>query len=208
MAIGGGITMTDELLLIAGVDEAGRGPLAGTVMAAAVILDPARPIDGLAESKVLSPALREALDSEIKHRALAWAVARAAVDEIDTLNILWASMLAMERAVQDLAIAPLLALIDGARCPRQLPSRAEAVIKGDETESALSAASNHAKVARVRDLVMLDAHYPGYGFARHKGYSTRDHVAALELLGASPIHRRSFEPVRRTLRIAVCEADA
>lgn len=192
--------MTEEIVLIAGVDEAGRGPLAGPVVAAAVILDPARPVAGLADSKLLSERQRAELELEIKEHALAWAVARADVDEIDALNILWASMLAMRRAVLALSTAPLLALIDGDRCPAELPCPAQAIVKGDETVAAISAASILAKVARDRELTALDAQYPGYGFAQHKGYSTRGHVAALELLGACPIHRRSFEPVRRVLR--------
>lgn len=192
--------MTEETVLIAGVDEAGRGPLAGPVVAAAVILDPARPVVGLADSKLLSERQRVELELEIKEKALAWAVARADVDEIDALNILWASMLAMRRAVLALSTAPLLALVDGDRCPAELPCPAQAIVKGDETVAAISAASILAKVARDRELTALDAQYPGYGFAQHKGYSTRGHVAALELLGACPIHRRSFEPVRRVLR--------
>lgn len=190
--------MTDEFL-IAGVDEAGRGPLAGPVMAAAVILDPARPIAGLADSKKLSERQRDALENEIKEKAWAWAVARAEVEEIDTLNILWASMLAMRRAVLALSSAPVLALVDGNRCP-ELPCRAEAVIKGDQTVPAISAASILAKVARDRELIVLETRYPGYGFAQHKGYPTKDHVAALERLGATPVHRRSFGPVRRVLK--------
>lgn len=200
--------MIEELVLIAGVDEAGRGPLAGPVMAAAVILDPARPIEGLADSKMLTQKQRDALEIEIKEKALTWAVARADVDEIDALNILWASMLAMKRAVHALQVAPLLALIDGDRCPRELQCPSQAVVRGDETVPAISAASILAKVARDRELVRLDAHYPGYGFAQHKGYTTRGHVAALELLGATPIHRRSFEPVRRVLNITVQVSEA
>lgn len=187
-------------ILTAGVDEAGRGPLAGPVMAAAVILDPARPIVGLADSKMLSERQREALEREIKEKALAWAVARAEVEEIDTLNILWASMLAMQRAVIALNPAPQLALIDGNRCPLSLPCRAEAIVKGDQTVPAISAASILAKVARDRELLILDAHYPGYGFAKHKGYPTKDHVAALEQLGVTAVHRRTFGPVRRMLK--------
>jgi ribonuclease HII len=169
------------------------------VMAAAVILDPARPIAGLADSKQLSERQRDALEEEIKEKALAWAVARAEVDEIDTLNILWASMLAMERAVMALNPAPQLALVDGNRCPPGLLCRAEAIIKGDQTVPAISAASILAKVARDRELFHLDTLYPGYGFARHKGYPTKDHVAALEQLGITPVHRRTFGPVRKLL---------
>lgn len=186
-------------ILIAGVDEAGRGPLAGPVMAAAVILDPARPIAGLADSKQLSARRRDALEEEIKQKALAWAVSRAEVEEIDALNILHATMLAMQRAVAALNPAPLLALIDGNRCPSPLPCRAEAIVKGDQTVPAISAASILAKVARDRELLKLEEQYPGYGFAKHKGYPTKDHVAALEKLGVTPIHRRSFDPVRRML---------
>ena len=186
-------------LLTAGVDEAGRGPLAGPVVAAAVILDPARPIIGLADSKKLMERQREALEEEIMEKALAWAVARAEVEEIDTLNILHASLLAMRRAVAALNPMPDLALVDGNRCPPSLPCRAEAIVKGDQTVPAISAASILAKVARDRELLVLDIHYPGYGFARHKGYPTKDHVAALEELGVSPVHRRSFGPVRRLL---------
>ena len=168
-------------------------------MAAAVILDPARPIAGLADSKQLNERQREALEGEIMAKAQAWAVARAEVDEIDTLNILHASLLAMRRAVEALHLAPRLALIDGNRCPPGLTCRAEAIIKGDQTVAAISAASILAKVARDRELLSLDALYPGYGFARHKGYPTKDHVAALEHLGITPVHRRSFGPVRRML---------
>jgi len=192
-------TMIVESIFIAGVDEAGRGPLAGPVMAAAVILDPARPIFGLADSKQLTERQRDALEVEIKEKALAWAVARAEVEEIDTLNILQATLLAMRRALEELHPAPHLALIDGNRCPSALPCRAEAIVKGDQTVPAISAASILAKVARDRELLSLDARYPGYGFARHKGYPTKDHVAALELLGVTPVHRRSFGPVRRLL---------
>ena len=192
------ISISSELLT-AGVDEAGRGPLAGPVMAAAVILDPLRPIAGLADSKKLSERRRDALEAEIKEKALAWSVACAEVEEIDALNILHASMLAMQRAILALNPAPLLALIDGNRCPSSLPCRAESIIKGDQSVAAISAASILAKVARDRELLKLEELYPGYGFAKHKGYPTKDHVAALEKLGVTPIHRRSFEPVRRLL---------
>ena len=185
--------------LTAGVDEAGRGPLAGPVMAAAVILDPARSIAGLADSKQLSERQRDALEEEIKAKAIAWAVACADVEEIDTLNILHASLLAMSRALAALNPAPNLALIDGNRCPLSLPCRAEAIVKGDQTVPAISAASILAKVARDRELLRLDALYPGYGFARHKGYPTKDHVVALARLGITPVHRRSFGPVRKLL---------
>ena len=192
------ITMTTGMLT-AGVDEAGRGPLAGPVMAAAVILDLERPIAGLADSKKLSERQREMLEVEIMEKALAWSVARAEVEEIDTLNILHATMLAMQRAVNALNPVPQLALIDGNRCPPDLPCRAEAIVKGDQTVAAISAASILAKVARDRELLELEERYPGYGFAKHKGYPTKDHIAALEKLGVSPIHRRTFDPVRRML---------
>jgi ribonuclease HII len=169
-------------------------------MAAAVILDPARPIAGLADSKQLTERRRDALEIEIKEKALAWAVARAEVEEIDSLNILQATLLAMQRAVAALYPAPQLALIDGNRCPSVLPCRAEAIVRGDQTVPAISAASILAKVARDRELLMLEERYPGYGFAKHKGYPTKDHVAALEKLGASLVHRRSFEPVRKVLK--------
>ncbi len=190
---------TRGLRLVAGVDEVGRGPLAGAVVAAAVILDPARPIAGLADSKKLSEARREALAPIIQECALAWALGRAEIDEIDTLNILQASLLAMRRAVLALQIAPEFALIDGNRCPELLPCPAEAVIKGDSRVAAISAASILAKVARDREMVVLDAQYPGYGLAQHKGYPSKAHLAALETLGISPLHRRSFGPVRRLI---------
>lgn len=189
---------TRGLVLVAGVDEVGRGPLAGPVVAAAVILDPARPIAGLADSKKLSEAKREALAPIIRERALAWALGRAEVEEIDTLNILHASLLAMRRAVLALSTAPELALIDGNRCP-ELPCPAEAVVKGDSRVAAISAASIIAKVARDREMIELDARYPGYGLAGHKGYPSPAHLAALEQLGVTPIHRRSFAPVRKLL---------
>ncbi len=187
--------------LIAGVDEAGRGPLAGPVSAAAVILDPRRPIQGLADSKKLSPKRREALADEIRDRALAYAVAWASVEEIDTINILQASLLAMQRAVGALTIAPELVLVDGNRCP-DLDIPARAVIGGDATEAAISAASILAKVARDRLMVKLDEQFPGYGFASHKGYPTRAHLEGLRRLGACPQHRRTFKPVREILLIA------
>ena len=187
--------------LIAGVDEVGRGPLAGPVIAAAVILDPARPIAGLADSKVLSPARREALSLQIKAQALAWALGRAEVEEIDHLNILHASLLAMERAVAALVLAPTRILVDGNRRPRGLP-QSEPVIGGDATVPAISAASIVAKVARDAELDALDAVHPGYGLARHKGYPTAEHLAALAQLGPAACHRRSFGPVRRQLEAA------
>lgn len=184
--------------LVAGVDEVGRGPLCGAVVAAAVILDPSRPIEGLADSKKLTEARREQLYDIICERALAWSLGRAEVEEIDRINILQASMLAMQRAVAGLHPAPTHALIDGNRCP-QLSCTAEAVIKGDSKIAAISAASIIAKVSRDREMVELDRRYPGYGIAIHKGYPTAAHLEALARLGASPIHRRSFGPVRAIL---------
>ena len=185
--------------LVAGVDEAGRGPLAGPVIAAAVILDPRSPIDGIADSKALSEKTRDELDLKIRNHALAWAVARADVEEIDTLNILQASLLAMRRAVNALAIRPELTLVDGNRCPVLEGCRVEAIVKGDQLVKEISAASILAKVARDREMVELDAIYPGYGFARHKGYPTKSHISALNTLGISPVHRRSYAPVRNIL---------
>lgn len=184
--------------LIAGVDEVGRGPLAGPVVAAAVILDPARPIEGLADSKKLSEARREALAEEIREKALAWALGRCEPQEIDRLNILQASLLAMRRAVLALDPAPAHALIDGNRCP-ELPCTAEAIVKGDATEPAISAASILAKVVRDQEMVALDRAFPDYGFAGHKGYPTADHLAALQRVGPCAHHRQSFAPVRRLL---------
>ena len=183
---------------LAGVDEAGRGPLAGPVMAAAVILDERRPIAGLDDSKRLSHAQRLGLAAEIKARALAWAVAEAGVAEIDRLNILRASLLAMQRAVEALAILPEMALVDGPHAPT-LPCPAQAVVRGDRRVPAISAASIIAKVERDRRMTAMEARYPGYGFAAHKGYPTRRHIEALARLGVTPIHRRSFAPVKNVL---------
>ncbi len=180
---------------VAGVDEAGRGPLAGPVTAAAVMLDPTRPIAGLADSKRLTAARREALETEIQTRALAWAVAAASPEEIDTLNILQASLLAMRRAVVALGRVPDLALVDGNRCPT-LDCPVQAIVGGDGKVAAIAAASILAKVARDREMVRLDALYPGYGLAIHKGYPTAGHLAALRALGPCAIHRQSFRPVR------------
>ncbi len=188
--------MSDQY--IAGVDEVGRGPLIGAVVAAAVILDPAQPIDGLADSKKLTERRRNLLEIEIQEKALAWALGRAEVEEIDRINILQASMLAMRRAVEALPIAATHALIDGNRCP-ELPCTAEAIVGGDGTVAAISAASILAKVARDREMILLDSQYPGYGLAQHKGYPTKAHLAALQRLGVTPIHRRSFGPVRRLI---------
>ena len=182
---------------LAGVDEAGRGPLAGPVMAAAVILD-RRPIAGLDDSKRLCHEQRLHLAAEIKARALAWSVAEAGVAEIDRLNILRASLLAMQRAVEALAILPEMALVDGLHAPA-LPCPAQAVVRGDSRVPAISAASIIAKVERDRRMTAMAARYPGYGFAAHKGYPTRRHVEALARLGVTPIHRRSFAPVKNIL---------
>ncbi|MCW8907345.1 MAG: ribonuclease HII [Sedimenticola sp.] len=190
--------MSEPRILIAGVDEVGRGPLAGPVVAAAVILDPERPIDGLADSKELSEKRRERLAGLIREQALCWALGRAEVEEIDQLNILHASLLAMRRAVESLSVVPGHALIDGNRCP-ELSCSAETVVGGDATVASISAASILAKVARDREMVELDGRYPGYGLARHKGYPTKVHLEALATLGVSPIHRTSFAPVRRLL---------
>jgi ribonuclease HII len=185
--------------LIAGVDEAGRGPLAGPVVVAAVILDPARPIAGLADSKTLGAARREALDSQIRARARAFSVVEIGVADIDRLNILQATLWGMARALAVLTPAPALALIDGNRLPRDLCCSARAIVDGDATEPVIGAASILAKVARDRILCELDAIHPGYGFARHKGYPTPEHFAALERLGPCAAHRRSFAPVQRSL---------
>lgn len=182
--------------LVCGVDEVGRGPLAGPVVAAAVILDPTRPIAGLADSKKLTEGRREQLSGEIRARALAWSLGRAEVMEIDAMNILQASLLAMQRAVAGLAMSPSEALVDGNRLP-VLGCRAQAIVGGDASEPCISAASIVAKVARDREMIELDARYPGYGLARHKGYPTKAHLKALAELGVTEIHRRSFAPVRR-----------
>ncbi len=184
--------------LVAGVDEVGRGPLCGPVVTAAVILDPLRPILGLNDSKKLTEKKREALFVEIQEKALAWSIGRAEVEEIDQLNILHATMLAMQRAVEGLSITPDLALIDGNRCP-QLNMASEAVVQGDGLIAEISAASILAKVSRDREMAVLDAQYPGYGIAKHKGYPTPAHLKALHELGPTPIYRRSFGPVRRLL---------
>lgn len=184
---------------IAGVDEAGRGPLAGPVVVAAVILDPRRPIDGLADSKVLSEAQRDELAPRIRAYALAWSVVAVDIDEIERLNILGATLAGMVRALRALQTMPALALIDGNRLPKDLPCRARAIIDGDATEPAIGAASILAKTERDRIMRDLDGLHPGYGFARHKGYSTPEHLGALERLGPCAIHRRGFEPVRRLL---------
>lgn len=186
--------------LIAGVDEVGRGPLVGAVVTAAVILDPANPIEGLTDSKKLTEKKRNALYDEIKEKALCWAIGRAEPEEIDELNILWATMKAMERAVAGLLITPDMVLIDGNRCPK-LPMASQAVIKGDSLVQEISAASILAKVTRDREMEELDKLYPDYGFAKHKGYPTVFHMEKLALLGATPYHRKSFAPVKRALNL-------
>ena len=198
--------LDDFPALTAGVDEVGRGPLCGDVVATAVILDPAQPIAGLNDSKKLTEKRREALFDEICGKALAFCVARASVEEIDRLNILHASMLAMTRAVEGLqrqgqAITPELVLVDGNRLPRW-SYRAQAIVKGDSKVAAIAAASILAKVVRDREMCELDSRYPGYGLAGHKGYPTKAHLEALRTLGVTPIHRRSYAPVRALLEIA------
>lgn len=188
-------------LWVAGVDEVGRGPLAGDVVAAAVILDPEKPVDGLADSKKLSEKRRELLFDQILMNAKSVCIARASVAEIDQLNILQASLLAMRRAINGLEFPPQFALIDGNRLPTNLPCPAEPVVKGDGRVRAIAAASILAKVTRDREMAELDRQYPGYGLAGHKGYPTAQHLAALQQLGASPIHRRSFGPVREVINL-------
>ncbi|MGX9219799.1 ribonuclease HII [Massilia varians] len=185
--------------IVCGVDEAGRGPLAGPVFAAAVILDPKKPIEGLRDSKKLTEARRDELAPLIKEHALAWAIAECSCEEIDTLNILHATMLAMRRAVEALPTLPTIALIDGNRCP-PMEIRAHAVVEGDDKVNAISAASILAKTARDAALVQLHAQYPQYCFDQHKGYSTPLHLERLRLHGPSPVHRRSFAPVRGLLQ--------
>ena len=189
-----------ELDIVCGVDEAGRGPLAGPVFAAAVILDPLRPIEGLRDSKKLSEARRDELAPLIREHALAWAIAECSCEEIDSINILQATMLAMRRAVEALQTAPTLALIDGNRCP-QMDVRAHAIVEGDDKVNAISAASILAKTARDAALVRLHDLYPQYGFDQHKGYGTPLHLERLRLHGPSPAHRRSFAPVRNLLQV-------
>ncbi|MBB3103720.1 ribonuclease HII [Azomonas macrocytogenes] len=200
MQLGLDFSLVEEL--VAGVDEVGRGPLCGPVVTAAVILDPGRPIQGLNDSKKLSEARREKLFDEICDKALAWSIARANVDEIDQLNILHATMLAMQRAVAGLSVIPRRALIDGNRCPT-LPVPCASVIQGDSQIPAIAAASILAKVSRDREMRELDLVYPGYGLAGHKGYPTIVHLDALRRLGPTVIHRRSFAPVRKLLEAGV-----
>ena len=185
--------------LACGVDEAGRGPLAGPVVAAAVILDPARPIEGLNDSKKLSAKRREILAFEIRSKALAWAIAEASVEEIDRINILQASLLAMQRAVDALGVQPSHALIDGNRCP-QLACPAQAIVGGDGLVASIAAASILAKTYRDAGMLELHAVYPQYGFDRHMGYPTAAHLAALREHGVSPVHRRSYAPVAKLIQ--------
>ena len=191
-----------SLIWVCGVDEAGRGPLVGAVVAGAVVLDPSNPIEGLRDSKKLTPARREFLYEQIMEKAKAWGVGQASPTEIDDINILQATMLAMRRAIEDLTVRlgawPDKALIDGNRCP-ELPISAEAIIKGDAKEPAISAASIIAKVTRDRQMQALDRLHPQYGFAQHMGYPTEAHFAALKEFGACGEHRRSFAPVRKVL---------
>ena len=191
-----------SLIWICGVDEAGRGPLVGAVVAGAVVLDPNNPIEGLKDSKKLTPAKREFLYEQIMEKAKAWGVGEASPTEIDEVNILQATMLAMRRAIEDLTTRfgnwPDKALIDGNRCP-ELPIAAEAIVKGDSKEPAISAASIIAKVTRDRQMQLLHERYPEYGFAQHMGYPTEAHFAALKQYGACDQHRRSFSPVRKVL---------
>lgn len=191
-------TYKDYRGMIAGVDEVGRGPLAGPVVAAAVVLDPQEPIDGLCDSKKLTPSRREKLDVLIREKSLSWSIGRAEVEEIDAINILQASLLAMKRAIESLEIKPDWVLVDGNRLP-DIPHKAEAIIKGDSLVPAISAASIIAKVARDREMSELDAIYPGYGLAQHKGYPTKAHLNALLNLGVTSLHRKSFSPVRKLL---------
>jgi len=191
-----------SLIWICGVDEAGRGPLVGAVVAGAVVLDPSNPIEGLKDSKKLTAARREYLYEQIMEQAIAWGVGEASPAEIDEMNILQATMLAMRRAIEDLTSRlgswPDKALIDGNRCP-ELPIAAEAIVKGDAKEPAISAASIVAKVTRDRQMISLHERYPEYGFAQHMGYPTEAHFAALKQYGACDQHRRSFSPVRKVL---------
>lgn len=189
---------TTQHFWVAGVDEVGRGPLAGPVVAAAVILDENVIIEGLADSKKLSAKRRIALAQQIEHSAIAYAMGRAEVTEIDHINIFQASLLAMQRAVAQLPVQPHQVLVDGRHCP-QLPYPAQAIIKGDQTVAAISAASIIAKVARDQEMCAWEQSYPGYGFAQHKGYPTSAHLQALKQLGVTPLHRRSFAPVRLCL---------
>lgn len=197
---------TTHIRLLCGVDEAGRGPIAGPVVAAAVILDPERPIAGVTDSKKLSEKKREALSEAIKANALYWAIAQCDVDEIDSLNILHASMLAMSRAVEALPVAPEHVLVDGNRLPH-LRVPATAIIKGDASEACIGAASILAKVERDRQMLEWHAKYPDYNFAKHKAYPTAQHIELLKAHGVTPIHRRSFKPVRELINQTTGAAD-
>ena len=190
----------DRGRFVAGVDEVGRGPLAGPVVAAAVILDPNNPIEGLIDSKKISEKRREILAGEIKERALAWAIARVDVEVIDEINILQASLRAMAISVYDLAQQPDFVMIDGNKIPSEINIQSEAVVKGDDRVPCISAASIIAKVARDHEMIEMDAVYPGYGLAKHKGYPTKLHIEALQALGVTNIHRRSFGPVKKVLQ--------
>ena len=180
----------------AGVDEAGRGPLAGEVYAAAVILNPDDPIDGLMDSKKLSPKRRSELSIQIKDRSLAWSISFASVEEIDKLNILNATLLAMKRAIEDLNVLPNIVLVDGSRAPSLKGIEVFTIIKGDQKELCISAASIIAKVARDERLMALDHIYPNWSFKRHKGYGTKIHIEAIKKYGITPLHRKSFEPIK------------
>jgi len=186
----------NNIKTVAGVDEAGRGPLAGEVYAAAVILNPEDPIDGLRDSKKLSPKRRSDLSIQIKQRSLAWSISFASVEEIDKLNILNATLLAMERAIADLNILPEIALVDGNKAPSLKQTEVFTIIKGDQKEPCISAASIIAKVARDERLMVLDHIYPNWGFKRHKGYGTKIHIEAIKKYGITPLHRKSFEPIK------------
>lgn len=190
----------NNMILIAGVDEAGRGPLAGPVVAAAVILDSAQPILGLADSKRLTAKQREVLCETIKKDSIAWAVGQSEVEEIDRINILQATLLAMQRAITALKIKPDLVKVDGQFLPKTA-CQAEAIVNGDNLIPAISAASIIAKVTRDRAMIAYDSIYPEYGFARHKGYGTAQHLLAIRQLGVTPIHRRSFAPVRACISL-------
>ena len=186
----------NDIKTAAGVDEAGRGPLAGEVYAAAVILNPDDPIDGLRDSKKLSPKRRSDLCIQIKQRSLAWSISFASVEEIDKLNILNATLLAMERAIAGLDILPEIALVDGNKAPSLKGVEVFTIIKGDQKEPCISAASIIAKVARDERLMVLDHIYPKWGFKRHKGYGTKIHIEAIKKYGVTPLHRKSFEPIK------------
>lgn len=186
----------NNVKITAGVDEAGRGPLAGEVFAAAVILNPDDSIDGLRDSKKLSPKRRSDLSIQIKRRAFAWSISFASVEEIDELNILNATLLAMKRAVEGLNVSPEIALVDGNRAPSLKGIEVFTIIKGDQKEACISAASIIAKVARDERLIALDHVYPNWGFKRHKGYGTKIHIEAIRRYGVTPLHRKSFEPIK------------